>query len=48
MNTAFREDGETLLIANHNEGPLAVCNLARREVLHTVEAGVGVEALSFF
>jgi DNA-binding beta-propeller fold protein YncE len=48
MNMAFHEDGETVLIANHNEGSLAVCNLARGEVLRTVQAGVGVEALSFF
>jgi DNA-binding beta-propeller fold protein YncE len=48
MNMAFHEDGETALIANHNEGSLAVCNLARGEVLRTVHAGVGVEALSFF
>ena len=48
MNMAFHADGETVLIANHNEGTLAVCNLARGEVLRTVQAGVGVEALSFF
>jgi YVTN family beta-propeller protein len=48
MNMAFHPDGETVLIANHNEGSLAVCNLARGEVLRTVQAGVGIEALSFF
>jgi DNA-binding beta-propeller fold protein YncE len=48
MNMAFHEDGETVLIANHNEGSLAVCNLPRAAVLRTVQAGVGVEALSFF
>ena len=32
------------LIANHNESSLAVCNLARGEVLRTVQAGVGIEA----
>ena len=48
MNMAFHEDGETVLIANHNEGSLAVCNLQRGEVLRTVRAGAGVEALSFF
>jgi YVTN family beta-propeller protein len=48
MNMAFHEDGETVLIANHNEGSLAVCSLTRGEVLRTVQAGVGVEALSFF
>ncbi|WP_300611207.1 hypothetical protein [Trebonia sp.] len=48
MNMAFHEDGETVVIANHNEGSLAVCNLKRGEVLRTVQAGVGVETLSFF
>jgi DNA-binding beta-propeller fold protein YncE len=48
MNMAFHEDGETVLIANQNEGSLAVCNLARAEVLRTVPAGLGIETLSFF
>jgi YVTN family beta-propeller protein len=48
MDMAYHEDGETVVIANHNEGSLAVCNLERGEVLRTVEAGVGIETLSFF
>ncbi|MEA2211827.1 MAG: hypothetical protein QOF83_1775 [Solirubrobacteraceae bacterium] len=48
MNMAFHDDGETVLIANQNEGSIAVCNLARGEVLRTVQAGVGIETLSFF
>lgn len=48
MNMAFHEDGESVLIANHNEGSLVACNLERREVLRTVQAGLGVETLSFF
>ena len=48
MDMAFHEDGETVIIANHNEGSLAVCNLDRGEVVRTVEAGVGIETLSFF
>ena len=48
MDMAFHEDGETVLIANHNEGSVAVCNLERGEVVRTVEAGVGIETLSFF
>lgn len=48
MNMAFHADGRTVLIANQNEGTLAVCDLDRAEVLRTVRAGVGVEALSFF
>jgi DNA-binding beta-propeller fold protein YncE len=48
MDMAFHADGETVLIANHNGGSVAVCNLERGEVLRTVQAGVGVETLSFF
>jgi DNA-binding beta-propeller fold protein YncE len=48
MDMAFHEDGETVLIANQNEGSLAVCNLERGEVLRTVQAGAGIETLSFF
>jgi DNA-binding beta-propeller fold protein YncE len=48
MDMAFHEDGETVLIANHNGGSLAVCNLERGEVLRTVPAGAGIETLSFF
>ena len=48
MNMAFHGDGRTLVIANQNEGTLAVCDLERAEVLRTVRAGVGVETLSFF
>ena len=48
MNMAFHPDGRTVLIANQNEGTLSVCDLNRAEVLRTVQAGAGVEALSFF
>lgn len=48
MNMAFHADGRTVLIANQNEGTLAVCDLDRAEVWRTVRAGAGVEALSFF
>jgi DNA-binding beta-propeller fold protein YncE len=48
MNMAFHADGRTVLIANQNEGTLAVCDMERAEVLRTVRAGVGVETLSFF
>jgi WD40 repeat protein len=48
MNMAFHVDGRIVLIANQNEGTLAVCDLERAEVLRTVRAGVGVETLSFF
>lgn len=48
MNMAFHEDGRIVVIGNHNEGTLAVCDMERAEVLRTVPAGVGVETLSFF
>ena len=48
MNMAFHADGRTMLIANQNEGTLAVCDLDLAEVRRTVRAGIGVEALSFF
>ena len=48
MNMAFHPDRRTVLIANQNEGTLSVCDLERAEVLRTVRAGAGVEALSFF
>ena len=48
MNMAFHADGRTVLIANQNEGTLAVCDLDQAEVRRTVRAGIGVEALAFF
>ena len=48
MDMAFHADGRTVLIANQNEGTLAVCDLELGEVQRTVRAGIGVEALSFF
>ena len=48
MDMAFHADGRTVLVANQNEGTLAVCDLELGEVRRTVRAGIGVEALSFF
>jgi DNA-binding beta-propeller fold protein YncE len=48
MNMAFHENGRIVVIGNQNEGTLAVCDLEQAEVVRTVRAGVGVEALSFF
>jgi DNA-binding beta-propeller fold protein YncE len=48
MNMAFHDNGRTVVIGNQNEGTLSVCDLEHAEVLQTVRAGVGVEALSFF
>jgi len=45
---AFHEDGRIVLIGNQNEGTISVCDLEQAEVIQTVRAGVGVEALSFF
>jgi DNA-binding beta-propeller fold protein YncE len=48
MNMAFHENGRTVLIGNQNESTISVCDLKDAEVVRTVRAGVGVEALSFF
>ncbi len=48
MNMAFHPDGTIVLIANQDEGTLAVVDLEQAEVLRTVPAGAGVETLSFF
>jgi len=48
MNMGFHPDGRTVLIANHDEGTLAVVDMDRAEVLRTVACGKGVETLSFF
>jgi hypothetical protein len=47
-HTAFKSDGRTVLIANQNDGTIAVCDLERAAVNCSVSAGVGVETLSFF
>jgi DNA-binding beta-propeller fold protein YncE len=48
MNMAFKDDGRTVVIANHNAGSLSVCDLVEGEVRRTVQVGVGIETLSFF
>lgn len=48
MNMAFHPDGRIVLIANQDEGTLAVVDLKQAEVLRTVPAGAGVETLSFY
>jgi DNA-binding beta-propeller fold protein YncE len=48
MNMAFKDDGRTVVIANHNAGSLSVCDLEEGEVRRTVAAGVGIETLSYF
>jgi DNA-binding beta-propeller fold protein YncE len=48
MNMAFKDDGETVVIANHNAGSLSVCDLGEGEVRRTVRCGVGIETLSYY
>jgi hypothetical protein len=36
------------LIANQDDGTMTVVNLRKAEVVKTVEAGTGVESLSFY
>ena len=48
MNMAYRDDGRTVVIANHNAGSLSVCDLQEGEVRRTVQAGVGIETLAYF
>jgi hypothetical protein len=48
MNMAFKDDGQTVVIANHNAGSLSVCDLEAGEVQRTVRCGVGIETLSYY
>lgn len=48
MNMGFHPDGRTVLIANHDEGTLAVVDLDAARVRRTVGAGTGVETLAFY
>ena len=48
MDMAFHLDGRTVLIGNQDEGTIAVVDLKCAEVLRSVKAGEGVEALSFY
>jgi DNA-binding beta-propeller fold protein YncE len=48
MNMAYKDDGRTVIIANQNTGTLSVCDLQDGAVLRTVQAGTGIETLSFF
>jgi len=48
MDMAFHLDGRTVLIGNQDEGTIAVVDLEHAEVLRTVKAGEGVEALCFY
>jgi YVTN family beta-propeller protein len=48
MDMAFHPDGDTVLIANQDDGTITVVNLRKAEVVKTVKAGTGVESLSFY
>jgi len=48
MDLCYAPDGHTALVANHDEGSLCVVDLQRGETIRTVQAGVGVEVLSFY
>lgn len=48
MNMAFHPDGNTVLIANGEDGTLSVIDLLSAEVTRTVEVGGGPETLSFY
>lgn len=48
MDMAFHPDGRTALVGNQGDGTITVLDLDRAEVVRTVLAGKGVEALAFF
>jgi DNA-binding beta-propeller fold protein YncE len=48
MDMAFHPDGRTVLIGNQDAGTIAVVDLESAEVLRSLSAGEGVEALAFF
>lgn len=48
MDMGFHQDGETVLVANHDEGTLAIVDLKTGGVRRTIAAGEGVEILSFY
>jgi DNA-binding beta-propeller fold protein YncE len=48
MDMAFHPDGRTVVIANQNDGTISVVDLPEGEVLRTVDAGAGIESLSFY
>lgn len=48
MDMAFHQDGRTALVGNQGDGTITVLDLKRAEVVRTVPAGKGVEALAFF
>jgi DNA-binding beta-propeller fold protein YncE len=48
MDMGFAPDGDTVLIANQDDGTITVVNLRKAEVVKTIKTGTGVESLSFY
>jgi YVTN family beta-propeller protein len=48
MGFAFSPDGTIALVANHDDGTVSVIELATARIIKTVEAGTGVETLTFY
>jgi len=45
---AFHPDGNTVLVANQDDGTISVVDLREAKALKTVHAGAGIETLSFY
>ena len=48
MDMAFHPDGNTVLVANQDDGTISVVDLREAKALKTVHAGAGIESLSFY
>ncbi len=48
MGFAFAPDGRTVLVGNDGDGTVTVIDTAKRAVVHSFKAGVGIETLSYF
>ena len=48
MGFAFSADGKTVLVANHGDGTVSVVDMATLQVTRTVQAGAGIETLSYY
>ena len=48
MDMGFHENGKTVVIANHDEGTLSIVDLDTASVINKIEAGEGVEILSYY
>ena len=48
MGFAFSPDGKTILVANHGDGTVSVVDMATLQVTRTVQAGTGIETLTYY